>query len=1313
MFKMRFFAWTMIAALLISLIPFAGPVQAAATFFIPDDTNISRTSSSVVDTNLVGTLNRGNVFVTTSKELTIDGSYQFVAKDTMSVKVEQLLFSQGAWNTDTNRTTTKGVTASSSNRFSVTALPLYAGYNRVTFTGIQGGINKTDTFYVLYDEVPYLSYLKVTSGSNPAANLNQGVSMVVDTEQIILEGKAINATAVSVNGFQASLLDDGTFFAPSIQLNPGTNTLNIVITNPANELKVTRTIYYFDDTKPYNKINIAHSTDITSPILNSVPILTAVTTPVPPAVSVTETASLNVEMIVPYSAQDFLTNASVQINATNIGVNTVNSTLVVPGSDGVTPAYKIVDFTTKPFDFQPGTVAGSYAQIQTVSLDVYYDTFRGIANSSFKYYPNDVVINNVSLITDSRAVPTTGDLVNIDSTYSTVPLDQSEIQKPDFYILVEANRAIEAGNTKDTGLAIDTDLTGKLLPIGITPLSIEYVGDYTDVSVTPNVVKSDKKVYKVTGFPSGTQALSFQYSGAVSDYKASLTYVSKNFISIDNLIDGQTIEIDSRILPTAGVDLPITGAYVGFDNLTAHELFLNGQLVTPFNLDASNKFNALQLQIGDSRSPLPLPSLSVGENRLVFTGTYTNGTSVSNISKEIRIYIVDKNVPVIERFQPSALPIGGRVAFQAMPMLDSVLSQIFFTSPDMQFVTDKYVTSMKTYDLSFKVGGVNSLVVKRGSDVILTLDPASIPITPTIITKAAVGTTPAYDLSGSKDNLVLRLNNLQFDAPGSHVYTLELTNSTGAKVNQRLEVERVLEPFRILSPIASVGDRVIVNKNFVHFDVEAEGATDVTINGVKATKRPDMNDRFIYDFIGLKPDKETTLKLVITRPGGKLNQSITVFYASSIQKDSEFMEKISNKHSIFDKNLELTFPKGTILQSANPANGVTQFYDKTNLLFGIADPSDGVVERRNDYGNILNRDIDARTDARVPLGQSVIRIPDILVQRYISEINRRNFSRVSPVYWISGGVGEEGVVGAANYKPATDGLTPYSVEGTFTLFPSTRKVVPTKRGELTLKYDNSVIEAVGTTVTVFFFNDKGEWVNLGGKVDAKNNTITVPFDDFGYYMVTKMKFGFPDVTNHPWARNVLEALFSKGLMPNLRFDTFGTDDLTTRGEFATMLVKSLNIPLNYDNNQTFFEIGPGARSLTWDYAHIETAARTGIVAGLDNRFFGADLKLTREQAATMIARALELKLAINDSKLSASLSKQYTDSSIFSYYSLPAIDAVTKAGVMVGKPNDLEAGQKKQTVRFDAIANLTRAEAGQIAVRLLQKYTKTFPTNLN
>ena len=66
-------------------------------------------------------------------------------------------------------------------------------------------------------------------------------------------------------------------------------------------------------------------------------------------------------------------------------------------------------------------------------------------------------------------------------------------------------------------------------------------------------------------------------------------------------------------------------------------------------------------------------------------------------------------------------------------------------------------------------------------------------------------------------------------------------------------------------------------------------------------------------------------------------------------------EKVSNKYSIFNKSIELSFPKGTVLQSANPGLNATQFYPDNKLLFGIADPNNGVVGKRDDYGNYIGR----------------------------------------------------------------------------------------------------------------------------------------------------------------------------------------------------------------------------------------------------------------------------------------------------------------------------------------------------------------------
>jgi hypothetical protein len=392
------------------------------------------------------------------------------------------------------------------------------------------------------------------------------------------------------------------------------------------------------------------------------------------------------------------------------------------------------------------------------------------------------------------------------------------------------------------------------------------------------------------------------------------------------------------------------------------------------------------------------------------------------------------------------------------------------------------------------------------------------------------------------------------------------------------------------------------------------------------------------------------------------------------------------------------------------SSGAAKYYPETKLLFGIADPADGVVERTNDYGNIINV---SPVDQRYVGVQKQLVILQELVLRFTSSATTNNFSRVSDIYWLSGGLGEVGVKGSSSYKPATNGVAPYSIEGNFTQISQSRKIVPSQRGELTLSFGSNVVDEVGSTVTVFRYTDAGKWENIGGEVDTKNHTVTVPFDEFGYYTVMKLRRGFSDITNHPWARNILNGLYSKGIMTNLRSDAFGADDTTTRGEFATLLVKGLSIPLDYDTNkQTFFDIVPEAVSTTWDFKSIETAARAGIVTGLSDGFFGPDQALTREQAAVMIARALKLKMSTNDAKLLTSLGKSFVDSASMDFYSRPAIEAVSKAKIMEGSAITV-TGQTKPVYNFNPKGKLTRAEAGKIAVALLQKSTNIFPKTFN
>lgn len=1282
--------WTsmlMVAALLVTLIPALAPkvYAAAPNYFIPDNQQLANKANP-------GEISRDNSYVADSNRLNITGTYQYVSAESITVRVEQLINQSGKWVPDPQRYFTAAGNPLSNNRFEIRSLELFSGFNKVTITGKQGNIERSDTFYIVYDDAPYLQSLKVRSDNSTAVDLNEGAPIVIEKPsgvdeafemQVYIDGKANNVKTILVNGQKANVLEDGMFFVPPLTLKPGKNELDFQLENQANKVNVKRTIYYYDPDQPYYKLDIVHAGDGTQSLLAGKPALT----------DPSQQAVIEAGMIIPYSAVPFdLNNVTVTVqdpnNAANnpnpVNLANVTSITDVPANDG-SIKYRLVEFKTNPYTITTTGLPASGEQ--AVAIRVEYDSLDTTVTRYFSYLPNQRLIKNMYLVEKDGS-----------QYINKGKLDNSEVQSSTFYVQVEFDKDIAAG--------AEDKLKAALMPLG--SLTVKHISR----------IDSKNHIYEISNFPSGEQKIRFSYDGTAAVYTVTVNYVSKNFIYVENYYDGQTITLDSR-QGNKTLDAPKV-KLVGFDSVKEFDYSVNGITPSSFRYDGTSlEFTLEPLVVGNA-----LGQLNYGENRLVLRALYTDDNSIiREVIKEIRLYIVDTNVSTIERFEPVIIPSDGRAPL-SVNGTDNELNRIFVDSPDILFRNGQFSTSLKKVDIVFKAGGANYVKLSHGGETIVefktTHDGDTDPYndrpkssTPEELISIKQGYD--FDYYGSPKNFTFRLQNFDMSKTGSYPFVLELKNNVGATSVQRIEVVRELASFRILSPQPTVGDRIVVNKNFVHFDIEAEGATEVLINGEKAEKRSDYKDRFVLDYVGLKPQKDNAIKIVINRPAGKVNASVNVYYAYSNEIGAQYMEQISKKHSVFEKNLELTFPKGTILRKAYPGlnNNVEQFYEDTKLLFGIADPSDGVVERMNDYGNIINFDPDQGSDNKDGNGHKIVPIEPRLSRLFTSMMNRDHFTPVSDIYWISGGVGEYGRKGTTSYKPATNGLNPYSLEGTFTLFDPARKLVPTKRGELTIKFNDSVVNDAGTNVTVFFFNDKGQWVNIGGEVDTKKNTITVPFDDFGYYMVAKLRYGFNDVTNHPWARNVLQALFSKGVMNNLRTEDFGVDDYTTRGEFAALLVKALNIPLNYEGVPTFVDVNPGDQAITWNYEYLETAARAGLIDGVSNRYFAPTERLRREQAATMIARALELKLSINDEKLLASLEKSFKDASEITYYARPPVEAVNRAGIMVGQQNPLAEGEKKPTYSFHPQSYLTRAEAGQIAVRLLQKSTKMFPKNLN
>ena len=549
---------------------------------------------------------------------------------------------------------------------------------------------------------------------------------------------------------------------------------------------------------------------------------------------------------------------------------------------------------------------------------------------------------------------------------------------------------------------------------------------------------------------------------------------------------------------------------------------------------------------------------------------------------------------------------------------------------------------------------------------------------------------------------------------GDTIFEFSITNSTNITVTETITITRAPLPYKFVRPSSSQlirnakgQSQANINSNFYEIELEAENADAVYIDDELAVAREVVDPytglrvkHYFHEVRDLKTGANR-IDFTVVRGDEETEGEIVLYNVNTPIEGATYKTPIENRIRVFNNQLTLTFPKGTNLMRNDPS-AVNQ-YITTNrqILFGIADPEDGRVDKYKHPapydGQIGNPNPLITSDARLLLSEPTGR-----------------FRAASPLYWIDAGTI------SANETDMNEALTgsgrlPYD-SAVFYNRAKEDLVVPSQIGELTLTYDPVIRNEGWKYVTVYHYDiyedHRGvtgwRWRNIGGVVDPDKNTITVPFERFGYYQVVYMYQSYDDVISHPWARDDLDILYSKGIMLNKTNQNFVPNDPISRGEFATLLVKLFDIPLQYTEQPTFSDVlrvNPLANGL-YDYKYIETAARAGIVRGSGGNRFQPDASITRQDAAVMIARAANLKLTTDTNRVLSSLQKQFTDANGIDVYARSSVEAIVKKGYIQGKENIMLEGQKKATYRFDPTATFTRAEAAAVAIRVMKDLKK-------
>jgi hypothetical protein len=209
-------------------------------------------------------------------------------------------------------------------------------------------------------------------------------------------------------------------------------------------------------------------------------------------------------------------------------------------------------------------------------------------------------------------------------------------------------------------------------------------------------------------------------------------------------------------------------------------------------------------------------------------------------------------------------------------------------------------------------------------------------------------------------------------------------------------------------------------------------------------------------------------------------------------------------------------------------------------------------------------------------------------------------------------------------------------------------------------------------------------VQIDGVYYAKINSLTN-----STYSVISHPYEFKDVANH-WAKVEINDMGSRMVVSGVGDGMYEPDRDITRAEFAAIIVRALGLKPGIGSNP-FSDV----KTSEWYCDYIKTAYEYKIISGYRADTFGPMDKITREQAMTMISRAMNLtglKTEFEEGE-AEKLIAAFGDGMQTSDWAKRNVAACVKIGIVSGRDNNIIAPQE----------NITRAEVAVTIRRLLQK----------
>ena len=192
------------------------------------------------------------------------------------------------------------------------------------------------------------------------------------------------------------------------------------------------------------------------------------------------------------------------------------------------------------------------------------------------------------------------------------------------------------------------------------------------------------------------------------------------------------------------------------------------------------------------------------------------------------------------------------------------------------------------------------------------------------------------------------------------------------------------------------------------------------------------------------------------------------------------------------------------------------------------------------------------------------------------------------------------------------------------------------------------------------------------------------FSCFGIFASAANVNDFTDVPANAWYRDYLAYATEHGMINGTTSTTFSPKGTMTRGMFIAILGRAFSDGTETGNK--FTDVSPDK----YYYHYVYWGVNHGVTNGTTDTTFEPDKKITRQQMASMVGRAIQ-NMGLNLEKKNDS-AYSYSDASGIADYAKDGIQTCWEYGLMLGDTNGT----------FRPQSNVTRAEGTAVLVRLVQ-----------